>query len=470
VQLIRPLVQALLLAALITVPAAAGARALKDDEKTALDRYVAAADPSYHYELVKTADAATYQAFTIDLTSQTWLTEKEVDRTVWRHWLTIVKPSEVRSATGLLLIAGGANGREAPTKVDGKLLQIALSTKSVVAELRMVPNQPLTFVGDGKPRTEDSFIAYTWDQFLKTGDAKWPARLPMTKSAVRAMDTITAFCASDKGGKVKVDRFVVAGGSKRGWTTWTTAAVDDRVVAIVPIVIDTLNVAKSAAHHKAAYGFFSSALKDYEDMKLEKWAGTPQHAALMKIEDPYSYRARLTMPKLMLNATGDQFFLPDNSQFYFDDLPGDKYVRYVPNADHSLKNSDAAETLLAFYQDILTGAALPKLSWVMEKDGAIRVKTEAKPAAVKLWQATNPTARDFRLETIGPAWKDADLAGGNDGGYVAKVDAPAKGWTAFFVELSYPRKEGPPLKLTTQVRVVPDVLPFAPKAPQANAQ
>src|SRR4030095_11776051 len=111
-------------------------------------------------------------------------------------------------------------------------------------ELRMVPNQPLTFVGDGKPRTEDSFIAYTWDQFLKTGDAKWPARLPMTKSAVRAMDTITAFCASDKGGKVKVDRFVVAGGSKRGWTTWTTAAVDDWVVAIVPIVIDTLNVAK----------------------------------------------------------------------------------------------------------------------------------------------------------------------------------------------------------------------------------
>jgi len=67
------------------------------------------------------------------------------------------------------------------------------------------------------------------------------ARLPMTKSAVRAMDTVTAFLGSSRevtsGG-----RFVVAGGSKRGWTTWTTAAVDKRVVGIIPIVIDVLNI------------------------------------------------------------------------------------------------------------------------------------------------------------------------------------------------------------------------------------
>ena len=99
-------------------------------------------------------------------------------------------------------------------------------------------------------------IAYTWDKFLRTGDERWPARLPMTKAVVRAMDAMTAFCASAGGRRrATVDRFVVAGASKRGWTTWTTAAVDPRVVAIAPIVIDVLNVEPSFEHHYRAYGF-----------------------------------------------------------------------------------------------------------------------------------------------------------------------------------------------------------------------
>src|SRR5205085_8656729 len=120
---------------------------------------------------------------------------------------------------------------------------MAVRTKSVIAELRMIPNEPLTFAGETKSRTEDEIIAYTWEKFLKTGDETWPLRLPMTKAAVRAMDTITAFSASTENGKAKatVAKFMVSGGSKRGWTTWTTAAVDDRVVAIVPYVIDCLN-------------------------------------------------------------------------------------------------------------------------------------------------------------------------------------------------------------------------------------
>ena len=137
------------------------------------------------------------------------------------------------------------------------MLDTALTTHSVVAELRMVPNQPLTFPDDGKPRVEDGIIAYTWDKFLHGGDDQWPARLPMTKSAVRAMDTVTAFCATEQAGKVDVKTFVVAGGSKRGWTTWTTAAVDKRVVAIVPMVIDLLNIEPSFEHHYRAYGFFA---------------------------------------------------------------------------------------------------------------------------------------------------------------------------------------------------------------------
>ena len=79
----------------------------------------------------------------------------------------------------------------------------------------------------------------------------------MTKAAVRAMDTITSFAASKNGGAHTVNRFVVAGASKRGWTTWTTAAVDPRVVAIVPMVIDALHVVPSFQHHYRVYGFWA---------------------------------------------------------------------------------------------------------------------------------------------------------------------------------------------------------------------
>src|SRR5690606_8115603 len=111
----------------------------------------------------------------------------------------------------------------------------------------------------------------------------------MTNSAVRAMDTVTAFRASEQGGHEAVDRFVVAGGSKRGWTTWSTAAVDKRVVAIVPIVIDLLNLVPSFKHHWAAYGFWAPAVGDYEAMGIMNWMGTPEFEALMKIEEPFEY-------------------------------------------------------------------------------------------------------------------------------------------------------------------------------------
>jgi PhoPQ-activated pathogenicity-related protein len=282
---------------------------------------------------------------------------------------------------------------------------------------------------------------------------------------VRALDTVTAFCASEEGGRTKVDKFVVAGASKRGWTTWSTAAVDKRVVAIVPIVIDLLNVVPSFQHHYGAYGFWAPAVGDYVEMGIMNWMDTPQFKALMKIEEPYEYRNRLTMPKLVLNSAGDQFFLPDSTQFYWDDLKGPKYLRYVPNSDHSMKNTDALQSLLSFYDAILRKKALPEYTWDLPSPGVIRVVSKTKPSKVKLWQATNPEARDFRLETLGPKYESTDLKEVGNGVYEAKLAKPEKGWTAGFIELTY-ANEPAPFKLTSGVTVVPDTLPhkgtFAP--------
>ncbi len=423
-------------------------------------------DTNYTWRLVKTIPGDGYTTCIIEMASQSWLTTNEVNRTLWQHWLTLVKPDKTTGTTGLLFIGGGSSKKEPPTKADDNLAVIATRTQTVVTEVRNVPNEPLLFAGESEDRTEDGIIAYAWDKFLRTGDDKWPARLPMTKSAVRAMDTITAFCAGEAGGKVTVEKFFVAGGSKRGWTTWTTAAVDNRVIAIAPLVIDLLNIEPSFIHHWRAYGFWAPAVGDYVAMKIMDWNGTPEYRALMKIEEPYEYRARLTIPKFLINATGDQFFLPDSSQFYFKDLPGVKYLRYVPNADHSLKDSDAWTTLLACYNAVLKGETLPQFTWAADKDsGSLRLKCTDRPAVVKLWRASNESARDFRLMTIGPAWTETDLASGRDGVYLARVEKPAQGWTAYFFELTYTNGTSTPFKFTTDVHVVPDVLPFKYRKP-----
>jgi len=429
---------------------------------TPLDDYVAAPDPSYRHDLVKTVPGPGYTAYIIELTSQSWRSKDEVDRTLWKHWLTIIKPNNATSDTALLWINGGSNRSSPPDSPDKMIAGIALAANAVVADLKQVPNQPLTFPDGGGPRSEDGIIAYTFVKFMETGDATWPLLLPMVKSAVRAMDTVQKHLKSLDSGALDIEHFVVSGGSKRGWTTWLTAAVDQRVVAIAPAVIDVLNMDEQMKHHFAAYGFYSQAIEDYEDLNIFENLDSPEAEPMLKIVDPYEYRDRYaTIPKFMINSSGDQFFLPDSAQFYYDDLPGEKYIRYVPNTDHGLGNSDAPQSLLAFFQSILAAEDRPKYSWAVRDDHSIEVKTTTKPMEVKLWQATNPKARDFRLETIGKVWESSDLSEQGTGRYIAKVAAPAEGWTAFFVELTYPSSGAFLHKFTTEVHVVPDRLPFA---------
>jgi len=438
------------------------ARDTATPKKTELDDYIARPDATYSWKLVKTIPGEGYTTFVLDLKSQTWRSVPEVDHPVWQHWLVIVKPDVVKRDTALLWIDGGKNGSEPPTKPSAETLYLAKNSNTVVADLRMIPNQPLIFDQDGKPRSEDDLICYCWNRFMETGDATWLPRLPMVKSAVRAMDAVTEFLASGAaGGKVPVSHFVVAGGSKRGWTTWLTGVADKRVSAIIPIVIDVLNVKSCSINHFSAYGFWAPAIGDYSRHKIHEKMDTPQYTEILRIVDPHSYRARLTMPKFVVNSAGDQYFPPDSSKFYFGDLLGPKYLRYVPNSNHSLKNTDALQSVLAFYRAILKGTSLPQFSWKMQEDGSIRVETEGTPLEVNLWQANNPKARDFRLESIGSAYTKSALSPQEKGVYLAKIPSPSKGWTAFFVELVFDSGDKEPYKFTTQVQIVPDVLPHS---------
>jgi PhoPQ-activated pathogenicity-related protein len=439
-------------------------------DETALDRYIAKADPAYRWELKGTYPAEDHTTYVIELTSQSWRTAEEVDRPVWKHWLTVVKPKELnakRSRSAFLVIGGGSHLNEPPMGPPARVKALALGTGTVVAELGMVPNQPLTFKDSpDRAREEDDLIAYSRNRYMDSGDEEWLVRLAMVKSGVRAMDCLQEFLASEAGGKQQVEQFVVSGGSKRGWTTWLVGLVDPRVVAIAPLVIDALNSQAITRHHYEVYGFFSSALNDYVEHKIfPHKIGTPEYGRALAIEDPYQYRhrARLKIPKFMINAAGDEFFLPDNARFYYAELPEEKHLQYVPNTKHNLANSDALESLQAFYELVIDDKPRPQMTWNRSKEepAKLLVTASPRPKQALLWQATNLEARDFRLDVIGTAWKSTPLefpAGGTL--ELPAPKDPAKGFMAYFVELTFDVGASYPLKLTTQVYVTPDLRHF----------
>ena len=450
----------------------------------ALADYVNAFDPTYSFSIEASQTRSipflgSYNYYAIDMTSQTWRSTADVNLPVWRHWLTMYVPTTPVSGTGVLLIDGGSNLRfdTGPPAALDLLGQAAITFGSVFVRLEVVPNEPVIFTDETESRTEDEIIAYSFDKFLNNigqpGNDTWPVLVAMVKSAVRAMDTAQAILPTVKLGATLSD-FVVTGYSKRGWTTWLTAAVDDRVRAIIPGVFDNLNQGPQMVHHYGAYGFFSQAVQPYNEMQIFDRILTPEALHLSRITDPYRYLSNGRfddMPKLIINSTGDEFFNPDSAQFYFDDLPGEQnYLLYIPNTGHGLdidldnpnpQDSQVLSSTVTFVDALLNNRTLPQYSWTVAQDGAIRVETDTTPLEVNLWHADNTAARDFR-RTFHPdiQWTSESLTASEAGVYVGNVDAPASGARAYFIQLVFPNTVVTPVPLlsdpyvfTTEVRV-----------------
>ncbi len=426
---------------------------------TPLDDYVAAPDPAFKYTLAGKSESAAATTYLYHMVSQTWLDASQVDRPLWEHEVVVTVPKETAFTKAMMFIGGGGNPLKAePSPENDPFDKIALATKSIVAQVRQIPNQPLRFPDETDPRyaekgrKEDELITYGWDKFLQGGDPVWLARLPMTKAVVRAMDLVQKEFP-------QTDGFFVAGGSKRGWTTWTVAAVDKRVIGIAPAVIDVLNFIPSLENHINAYGFWAPSVSDYVDMKITDRLHTPEMKALLDVVDPYSYRDRLTMPKYVCNSAGDQFFPADSWRFYWEGLKDEKFLCYFPNTDHDL-NADAYFRIAGFYHALMAGTPRPKFAWDRATDGSLTVRCETKPTAVRLWKAVNPDARDFRLETLGKKHEAVEFPLSADGVYTTDVKAPEKGWTAFFLEMEFPNGDFPfPFVFTTGVSILPDAYP-----------
>jgi PhoPQ-activated pathogenicity-related protein len=409
---------------------------------TELAEYVFKKDDSFAWKLVDTKKSDAGTVYELDLVSQTW------QKIVWDHKVQVFVPKGAKPQATLVLWNQG--GR--PSGTSAALgLQIAERVGAPVAFLYGVPKQPL-FGG----KTEDALIAETFVQYLATKDASRPLLFPMVKSVVAAMDALQAFAKKEWDFEVK--SFVVTGASKRGWTSWLTAATGDkRVKAIAPIVIDTLNMPVQMKNQLAAFGKPSEMIKDYTNAKLVPIPDTPEATKLWRMVDPFVYRDKLTVPKMIINGANDPYWPLDALNSYWDDLKGDKWILYVPNAGHDLRETDAngtkqllplraVNTLGAFARCTIFDKPMPGPQWVCDEKAGVcklEVTSATKPVSLRVWTAEAET-RDFRKAR----WSEDKAAK-----FPAEVRAPEKGFRAFFAETEYDL-DGLKFTLSTQIRIL----------------
>ena len=420
----------------------------------ALADYVAAADDTFGWTVRRRGEVPAGEWTELTLTSQTWRD------TPWKHQLFILKPKKVRDGSRALLVIGGGNwkpeleeppapGEEVPGQA-ALYATVADNIGSPVAVLMQVPHQPL------KGMREDALISHTFEQFFKTQDATWPLLLPMAKSAVAAMNAIEQF--GKQQWSLQIDEFTLTGGSKRGWTTWLTAAIDPRVTALAPAVIDTLNMSKQLPHQIATWGKPSEQIHDYTERGLHMLMATPRGQRLTRIVDPYHYREALAQPKLILLGTNDRYWPLDALNLYWSDLPGKKYVLYVPNQGHGLGDQERTlGTITALHRQAAGELTLADLGWQFtEEPGKLRLRltSSEQPERVSAWLAESPT-RDFREAR----WSSEPMQPEGDG-HEFLLKLKPSGMQAIFGEAVF-ATDRVPYFLSTNVKIVGQPEPSA---------
>jgi PhoPQ-activated pathogenicity-related protein len=313
----------------------------------------------------------------------------------WQNHLLVIRPPSVQSKVAVVFITGDY-GHSDEALAAFRLL--ALQNRAYVAVLFDIPNQPL-FGG----RREDWLISYTFSKFLETGDPQWPALVPMVRSTVVSMNLLEEYAA--KNGDV-LDGFILTGGSKRGWTSWLTAAMDKRVKGIVPIAYDNLNLSKQMPHQIDFWGGYSRSIREYVEGGILNDLEDPDKRRLLELVDPYTYRESLDIPKLVIVGTNDPYWPINASQFYVNDLPGYTSMVYAPNAGHGTELYRVTQSLQGMLSHLNKDLSLPSiLLSTREVENGLEINAsvdvgDAELVELRLFVARSEI-RDFRRSFFG---------------------------------------------------------------------
>jgi PhoPQ-activated pathogenicity-related protein len=316
------------------------------------------------------------------LVSQTWQGIR------WEHEVIVVRTaSKFRrksSDAAILIITGGKSNDK--DLADARI--ISRISGLPVATLFQIPNQPLYGM------KEDDLIAHTFEEFLKSGDASWPLLFPMAKSAIRAMDGLEH--------AMGYHRFVVTGASKRGWTTWLTAASGDkRIVGIAPIVYNNLNLFAQVPHQHELWGYYSEQIADYTRRGLQDALKTPRGQVLGRIVDPYSYLPAIHIPIFMLNGANDPYWAPDALSLFSKALPGTARALFLPNEAHTFHDKTMAWQSIGTFSRLAIGRGLLPACNAWIEGRTVRTKASKGLISAQVYVAESDNY-DFHLSTWVP--------------------------------------------------------------------
>ena len=432
-----------------------------EEEYTSMSDYIESTKNEFSYDIQEVIYEENWTGYHIKMISGEWLDSKKVDQVEWWHYVDIIIPKQTTSSTGIMFIDGGEKSEDY-FRIDAQSIRNAIKTQAVIVNISNIPFQPLNFLSSEQDSfQEDDLIAFAWNKFLKQGakqkDVEWLPRFPMTRAIVRAMDLAQEILLQND---IVVKDFVVSGASKRGWTAWTTAAVDSRVKAVVPMVIDMLNLVPSFENHYRSYGEFSPAVQEYVNYNIQDWLGTEEFKVLMSYIEPFSFIDKFTMPKYIINAGSDEFFSTDSWRFYYDKLPGEKIIRYVPNKNHSLDGRYLTEDLVSYFYRVINDIEIPSLSWNLSDNKLIAELDYDGEYDVSVWTAKNDNGRDFRLWEEGELWEETSIGKLANNKYELNVSSNLKGYKAKMIEFTIDPESEFPLIISTGPFVFPEKYPF----------
>ncbi|MNS75812.1 PhoPQ-activated pathogenicity-related protein [compost metagenome] len=403
----------------------------------------------------------------LQMVSQVWDPTPVVEPRRWEHDVELHIPGNAVPGNALLVVNNGVRHGPAqnPDYTREVLREVALKTQVAVVMISDVPNQYVTFSDNEKPLREDDAVAHTWAHALRGAVPELPLHVPMAAAASRAMDLAEQELAKQG---LTVDRFIITGASKRGWSAWLTALADERVMAIVPSVIDVADTSGMLAGLRKRYGgHWPLALGPYQQAGVLQQLGTPAFDRLMATMDPMQYLnekgQRLAIPKYLVSASGDDFFAPDPITDYQQRLPGQTSLRVLPNSDHGGVRQAVVSTLVPALTRLRDGTPLPSVQVSASGyAGQMSVDVSEPPVAVKVWTASNSQDRDFRF-ACGVRYQSETLAPMQN--FTLQRTPPAVGWQAQFVEAKF--ADG--FIATSPVSVLPQTYPEHPPAEQGSA-